>query len=187
MADIVLKCAACGRENKVSEYASPETLVCASCHHALEIPEPEKKSGKLQMRRIEGQQAETLTGETTENVPEEKIRRESAVAAAAVLGDVHKVREKVKRPHAFWGYLTFLIAGGILVGLQYMMKQRPDLMETYEWVRIGFSAIGAILLLSWRSRTARSRGCCVFSSCPMRFITRRCGWRPTGFRAFSWA
>ena len=147
VADIVLKCVACGRENKVSEYASPETLVCASCHHALEMPEPENKSGKLQMRRLEGQQAETLTGEARDNADEEKIRSESAVASAAVLGDVHKAREKVNRPHAFWSYLTFLLACGTLVGLQYMLKQRPDLMETYEWARIGFSAIGSILLL----------------------------------------
>jgi hypothetical protein len=148
MADIVLKCVACGKENKVSEYASAETLVCSSCHHALDIPEPENnKSGRLQMRRLENQQAETLTGETKSNVAEDKIRRESSAATAAVLSDVHKARTKVKRPHVFWSYLTFLISCGTLVGLQYMLKQRPDLMETYEWARIGFSAIGTILLL----------------------------------------
>lgn len=148
VADIVLKCVACGRENKVSEYASSEALVCASCHHALDIPEPENRSGKLQMRRIETQQAETLTGEARDNVAEEKIRRESSVASAAVLGDVHKARTKVKRPHVFWSYLTFLLVCGTLVGLQYMLKQRPDLMETYEWARIGLSAIASILLLA---------------------------------------
>jgi hypothetical protein len=148
VADIVLKCVACGRENKVSEYASSEALVCASCHHALDIPEPEKTSGKLQMRKLESQQAETLTGEAKDNVVEEKIRRESSVASAAVLGDVHKARGKVKRPHVFWSYLSFLIVCGTLVGLQYMMKQRPDLMETYEWARIGFSVIATILLLA---------------------------------------
>ena len=147
MADIVLKCVACGKKNKVSEYASSETLVCASCHHALDIPMLEKTSGKLQMRRIESQQAETLTGEVKDHAAEEKIRLASAVASAAVLGNVHKVRETVKHPHAFWSYLTFLLVCGILVGLQYMLKQRPDLMETYEWARIGFSAIGAVLLL----------------------------------------
>jgi hypothetical protein len=147
VADIVLKCRGCGKDNKVSEYASSEALVCAFCHHPLEVPAVETKSGKLQMRRLEGQRAETLTGETKDFVAEEKVRRESAVAAAAVLGDVHKVRETVKRPHAFWSYLTFLIVCGSLVGLQYMLKQRPDLMETYEWVRIGFSALGATLLL----------------------------------------
>jgi len=147
VADIILKCVACGRENKVSEYASPEALVCLSCHHALDIPEPEKRSAKLQMRRLDGQHAETLTGETRDNVVEEKIRRDSAVASAAVLGDVHKAREKVSRPHAFWSYLTFLLVSGTLVGLQYMMKQRPELMETYEWARIGFGAIGVVLLL----------------------------------------
>lgn len=144
MADIVLRCAACGKENKVSEYASAETLVCAACHHALEIPEPEKKVSKLQMRRIEG---ETLTGAAKSDAGEDKIRRASAVASAAILGDVHKARETVKRPHAFWSYLAFLIVCGSLVGLQYMLRQRPDLMATYEWVRIGFSAIGVVLLL----------------------------------------
>jgi hypothetical protein len=147
VADIVLKCVACGRENKVSEYASSETLVCASCHHTLDIPAVETKSGKLQMRRLENQQAEMLTGETKNNATEEKIRRESAIASSAILGDVHKAREKAQRPHAFWSYLTFLLVGGSLVGLQYMLKQRPDLMETYEWARIGLGAIGAVLLL----------------------------------------
>lgn len=144
MADIVLRCVACGRENRVSEYASAETLVCTACHHALELPEPEKKVSKLQMRRIEG---ETLIGAAKSDAGEDKIRRESAVSSAAILGDVHKARETVKRPHAFWSYLTFLLVCGIMVGLQYMLKQRPDLMATYEWVRIGFSAIGAVLLL----------------------------------------
>lgn len=147
MADIVLKCVACGRENKVSEYASSETLVCASCHHLLEMPELEKKSGRLQMRRLEKQDADTLTGEVRNNVADEKIRRESAVAAAAVLSDVHKVHEKAKHPHVFWSYVTFLLVCGTLVGLQYILKQRPDLMETYEWARISFSAIAAVLLL----------------------------------------
>ena len=147
MADIVLKCVACGGENKISEYASSETLVCASCHHALEMPALESKSGKLQMRRLEGQTTETLTGAASGNAAEEKVRIESAVASAAILRDVHKVRETVKRPHAFWSYLTFLMTAGILVGLQYLMKQRPELMETYEWVRIGFSVIGSVLLL----------------------------------------
>ena len=163
MADILLKCLECGRENKVSEYASPETRVCASCHHVLQIPESEKKSARLQMRRIENQQAETLTGGTADYVLEEKVRRESSVAAAAVLDDVHKVREKVKRPHAVWGYLTFLIAGGILIGLQYMMKQRPDLIQTYELARIGVSAIGAILLLMVAFRDSTFQGLlCLF-------------------------
>jgi hypothetical protein len=147
VADIVLKCAACGRENKVSEYASSEALVCASCHHALDIPAVETKSGRLHMRKLESQQAETLTGAARDNVDEEKIRRESSIASAAVLSDVHKARVKVKNPHAFWSYLTFLIVCGTLVGLQYMMKQRPELMEAYEWARIGFSAIATVLLL----------------------------------------
>ena len=147
MADIVVKCVSCGGENKVSEYASSETLVCVSCHHALEMPAVETKSGRLHMRKLEGQRTETLTGENKDNTVAEKVRIESAVASAAVLSNVHKVRETVKRPHAFWSYLTFLIVCGTLVGLQYMMKQRPDLMETYEWARIGFSVIGSVLLL----------------------------------------
>ena len=163
MADIVLTCPECGRENKVSEYASPETRVCASCRHALQIPEQEKKSARLQMRRIENHQAETLTGGTADYILEEKVRRDSAVAAAEVLGGVHKVREKVKRPHAFWGYLTFLIAAGILIGLQYLMKQRPDLIQTYEFARAGISAIGAILLLIVAFRDSTIQGLlCLF-------------------------
>ena len=147
MADIVLKCVACGRENKVSEYASSEALVCASCHHALDIPAVETRSGRLHMRKLESQQAETLTGAARDDVAEKKIRRESSIASAAVLSNVHKARVKVKNPHAFWSYLTFLIVCGTLVGLQYMMKQRPELMEAYEWARIGFSAIATVLLL----------------------------------------
>ena len=147
MADVILKCLECGKENKISEYASPETRICASCHHALQIPEQEKKSARLQMRRIENRQAETLTGGIADYVLDEKVRREFSHTAADVLSDIHKMRKKVKHPHAFWGYLTFLIASGILIGLQYQMKQHPDLIQTYELVRIGISAIGAILLL----------------------------------------
>ena len=147
MADVIIKCVACGRENKVSEYAAADTLICVGCHHGLELPEPEKVSGKLQMRKIENHEATSLSGKTTDNTADEKIRRESAVTSSAVLGEVHKVRETVKKPHAFWSYLTFLIVCGSLIGLQYMMKQRPDLMQTYDWARIAFSVIGFVLLL----------------------------------------
>jgi hypothetical protein len=147
VADITIRCIGCGKENKVSEYASAETLVCVACHHGLELPEPENKAAKLKMRKLESPQAEMLTGEVRSDVQEDKVRVESAVASAAILKDVHKAREKVKRPHVFWSYLTFLVTCGTLVGLQYMLKQRPDLMETYEWARIGFSAIGSVLLL----------------------------------------
>lgn len=147
MADIIIKCAACGKENKVSEYASAEALVCVGCHHPLQLPEPEKNPGRLKMRKIETHQAESLSGEVTDKTADEKVRIESAAASAAVLGEVHKVRETVKRPHAFWSYLTFLIVCGTLVGLQYVMKQRPDLMQTYAWARLGFGVLGAVLLL----------------------------------------
>ena len=147
MADIIVKCVSCGRENKVSEYAAAESLVCVACHHPLEMPEPEISSGKLQMRRIENHRAETLTGEAAGFVVEEKVRRESAVATAAVLGDVHKVREKVKRPHAIWGHMTFLLTAGSLIGMQYMLKQQPGLIDAYELARLGLSIIGLVLLL----------------------------------------
>jgi hypothetical protein len=115
------------------------------------------------MRRIGNQRAETLTGVTADNPDEQKIRRESAAAAAEVLGDVHKVREKVKRPRAFWGYLTFLIAAGILIGLQYLMKERQDLIQTYEIARIGVSAIGIVLLLMVAFRDSTIQGLlCLF-------------------------
>ena len=143
VADIVLRCIACGRENKVSEYASSETLICTACHHALETPEQAQRSTKLQMRKIEN---DTLTG-VAKDTTEEKKRVESAKSSAAVLGDVHKARTVVKRPHIFWSYLTFLLVCGILVGFQYFLKQRPDLTATYEWTRIVFGAIGALLLL----------------------------------------
>jgi hypothetical protein len=127
------------------------------------MPEQEKKTTRLQMRKIENHQAETLTGDTADYILQEKVRRESAVAAADVLGDVHKVREKVKRPHAFWGYLTFLIAAGILIGLQYMMKERPDLSRMYELARIGVSTIGATLLLIVAFRDSTIQGLlCLF-------------------------
>ncbi len=147
MADIILKCVSCGRENKVSEYAAAETLVCINCHHALELPEPENKAAKLKIRKLESPQAEMLTGTVRVDSHEERVRVESAVQSAAILKDVHKAREKAKRPHAFWSYLTFLITCGVLIGLQYYLKTRPDLMDTYEWARLGFSVIGTILLL----------------------------------------
>ena len=143
MADIVLRCIACGRENKVSEYASSETLICAACHHALEAPEQTQKGAKLQMRKIEN---DSLTGAAKDTSGEEK-RIESAKASAAILGDVHKARTVVKRPHVLWSYLTFLLVCGTLVGFQYLLEQRPDLTTAYEWTRIAFGAIGALLLL----------------------------------------
>lgn len=38
MADVRLKCTACGREMKISEYADVEKLVCPTCGQALRMP-----------------------------------------------------------------------------------------------------------------------------------------------------
>ena len=41
MADIVVKCAQCGKETSVSEYVDPDLATCGSCGEKLDIPHVE--------------------------------------------------------------------------------------------------------------------------------------------------
>jgi hypothetical protein len=47
MADVVLTCAACGRQTTVSEYVGAEGLVCDSCGAKLEAPVITRKTPRL--------------------------------------------------------------------------------------------------------------------------------------------
>jgi transcription initiation factor TFIIIB Brf1 subunit/transcription initiation factor TFIIB len=125
VADIILKCPKCGKENKVSEYAVQGSVVCASCQAPLDIPAAEKAM-RLQVRKIAHHQRETLTGKESVTRDDVVTRESKAQETAGVLGEVHKARTKVKTPNFVWALIPFLVLTAGLLGAQYMIKFHPE-------------------------------------------------------------
>lgn len=151
MADITLKCPKCGKQNKVSEYAEPGSAICSSCQAALDIPVSEKAL-RLSVRKISHHQRATLTGREPVTKDDVVTRDSKAQETAAVLGEVHKSRQKVKTPNFIWMLIPFLIVTAGLVGWQYMSKQHPgDPRWLHQFVlgrSIAYSLIYLLVLLS---------------------------------------
>lgn len=147
MADILVKCNGCGVENKVSEYASSGAVVCASCGAQLNVPAG-KTASRLQVRKIDAHQRSTLTDrEPVTTASEDQSRARDAARSADVLKGVHKIREKVKKPHSIWGWLLFLALAGVLIGAQYVMKDYPEVAKYYPLTRDISVAIASLLVI----------------------------------------
>ena len=52
MADIILTCAKCKAQMKISEYLSEKQIPCASCGEPIAVPERKKAAGGLKLRKI---------------------------------------------------------------------------------------------------------------------------------------
>ena len=147
MADILVKCNACGMENKVSEYASSGAVVCASCGAPLNVPAG-KTTSRLQVRTIDAHQRATLTDrKPVTTTAEDQSRARSAAKAEEVLQGVHRIREKVKKPHSIWGWLIFLVLAGILIGAQYVMKDYPQVAQYYPITRDVAAVLVSVLVM----------------------------------------
>ncbi len=157
MADLILKCTKCGAENKVSEYAAVEALVCAACKAPL--PPPNRSDApRLQVRTIGRNERSTLTGTTAAGKPPPaEAPRFEGVRSDEVLKDVHKSREAVRNPRSFWGWLTFLAAAAVLIGMQYLLKDNPHLANSYLLTRhisLGLVSL-AVICVAFQEGTAQ--------------------------------
>ncbi len=161
MADIAIKCPACGRENKISEYASADMFVCSACKKPLEQPS-HAAGARLKVRTIEDNRRSTLVGERIPPPLEEAKRiAEAGAQVEAVVKDVHKARTKVKTYKTLWNYLAFLLVGGILVGGQYLVQRNPALMQSYAMTRLvvmGLTTL-AVLLAAFQDSTFQGLLC----------------------------
>ena len=149
MADILVKCRKCGRENKVSEYAAAGAVACPSCGTPLEFESAAVKQARLQVRRIDGGRGETLTGSEVDRLKptgETLTLPQSAPSMTEVYEDVHKVRQKTHVPYAIWNWIAFVAVAGILVGAQwYTTVVNLAWFNFYFWGR--YAVWGVVLLL----------------------------------------
>jgi hypothetical protein len=149
VADIIVRCGHCGRDNKVSEYAADGGVVCAGCDQALNLPTMERGADKLRMRKIATNQGDTLTGrDMSRTEGEENISATTAAAMNKVLDDVHRARTKVKNPFAIWSWLAFFGLGGLLVGAQYLVANGyAEYMQYYQIARLVSVGLVSLLVL----------------------------------------
>lgn len=148
MADIQLKCAQCGKETTVSEFASVESLACPACGAALSLPERGAETAALKIRL---QERESKTGLTGQEMDVDVLAR--AVAAKetdSVLGEVHKARTQLQKSTGLWLWVVLLLVGGGLIGWQYAVAEGlgPDwLTDSYPVVRSVVSGLATVIVL----------------------------------------
>jgi len=73
---------------------------------------------------------------------------ESEAKPPDILEEVYKPRQAEKKIAALWGWLAFLVLGGVLVGLQFMVQEDQGAVPVYGWVRgIALAIIYLLMLL----------------------------------------
>jgi DNA-directed RNA polymerase subunit RPC12/RpoP len=147
MADIQLRCAQCGKEITVSEFASAEALTCPACGQALALPE-RSKPAPLTIRPMSRESKTALTG--GEMDLDVLARAVAGKETESVLGEVHKARTAVKKSTTIWLFIALLIVGGGLVGWQYALAEDIGpgaLSQWYATVRSAVAGLGALLVL----------------------------------------
>jgi hypothetical protein len=131
VADIKLVCPDCDYECAVSEHVSAVVVKCPMCNAQIPVPHVERESVSLSVKgngsaRPEPEEApppQQPSPASLDDLPVSAIR------------DVYRVREKVKRPLAIWGWVAFLVVAGLLVGMQSLAKGSPEMTRNYVWVR----------------------------------------------------
>jgi hypothetical protein len=149
VADIVVKCLRCGKESTISQYAASGTVPCPSCKTPLDMPAAEKGLSRLQMRKGK---ADTPVDLSAEEIKKHEIPKNaeppSIDQVQAVLSNVHKSRQKVKKQHAFLSLLSFVLVGGLLIGWQYYISRHGQYVDQYMMTRgIVIGIVGLLTLL----------------------------------------
>ncbi|MBU1908831.1 MAG: hypothetical protein KJ726_02160 [Verrucomicrobia bacterium] len=138
MADIEIRCAQCGKEIVVSEFASAESLICPACGQPMALPERHEPA-TLTMRTMDRKSKTGLTG--AEMDMDVLARAVAAKETESVLGEVHKARTAIKKSTTLWLFIVLLIVGGGLVGWQYAVAKHLGPGALAEWYVIGRSAV----------------------------------------------
>jgi hypothetical protein len=168
MADILTKCRKCGRETKVSEYATAGAVMCPGCGTPLEFQSAAPNQARLQVRRMDRvERSDTLTGEVNERLtPQgEAISAAQRIATADIYEGVHKARQKIRMPLAIWNWIAFAALAGLLVGAQwYTTVIDPAYFEFYFWGRFAVWGLITLLILMVAFEDSTSQGLlCLFA------------------------
>jgi hypothetical protein len=101
------------------------------CNAQIPVPHIEQESVFLSLKN------RAPTPSDSEEAPPPQVSSPVSLTDLPVsaINDVYRVREKVKRPLAVWGWVAFLAVAGILVGMQSLAKGSPEITRNYVWVR----------------------------------------------------
>ncbi|NCC52813.1 MAG: hypothetical protein EOM20_16580, partial [Spartobacteria bacterium] len=146
MADIVVVCPICGRTCSVSEYVEAEAITCPDCSSRIPLPNAGKKGSGLSLRhdteafladaapKVVAPPPESESPKKKKREKKKKKKGEDAQTTAAwetsgvvpnqenvsdAMRGVHDTKERIRTPRAILGILSFLLVGGVMVGLLY--------------------------------------------------------------------
>jgi len=183
MADIVVVCPICGRTCSISEYVEAETITCPECNSRIPLPNTGGSGSGLSLRTDSDAYLTEAAPEIEEVAPPEekpkkkkwrrkkKKKKDEATEAwdktgvvpnsedvANSMDSIHDTTEGIRTPRAILGVFSFLIVGGIMVGLLYGMKDHPEFQMYYQWARIGAWGIIGILMIAVAFEDATIQG-----------------------------
>lgn len=162
MADIQVKCRKCRRETKVSEYAVSGEVKCPGCGTPLEFTSQSTQTARLRLKREDTATNGRPAGAGLKPSTAAEATAERTAPKLDVLQDVHKARQKVKRPLAIWNWLAFLALAGALIGAEYFVTViNRSFMPYYlmgRWGIWGFVAL-LVLIVAFEDGTAQGLLC----------------------------
>jgi hypothetical protein len=138
MADVRVRCPHCGTETTLSQYTASDSAICPSCKASLGIPEqpPPDIPFRLNLRHAEA--AKDAAGPSASA---------DQIAAANVLQQVYKSRQKVKPANPVWSWVGFVVIAGLLIGFQCFVKQDAGLLRAYQITRSIVAGVATLLVL----------------------------------------
>ena len=140
MADVPITCPKCRKETSVSEYASPETLVCPSCGGKLELP----AITPAMARRAPMLKPTEAVAPPPSALVEEPGRR-SVLDLFTRARRLRRESRKERLPHVFKSWLLFFAAAGALYYLRW--KSNLSLPDLDTVITAGIYATGVLQLV----------------------------------------
>lgn len=141
MGDIGLKCTACGREFKVSEFIAQEQVSCPGCAAPVPVVRPESNQPRLQLK----EEMQPVEPEKARAEPAPKDSRGLAEGEGQrLLEEIHRTPPPSRIPAWLATWVGFLVVGGVLIGLQYLLREGYPQGSYYLQVR---NSVGILIYL----------------------------------------
>lgn len=139
MADVSIRCPACGQLNVMSEFVADHARVCSACK--AQLPAPVSTANELFL-------APKFAASHVERGSETIAKMLPVTSAGVALQEkTHSTRQKAKGPSRIAGALLFALLAGLFVAIEYFAARSAPLMSWYLTGRYGVVGIALALIL----------------------------------------
>ncbi len=150
MPDVIIDCPECGREYKVSEYATVDGMTCLTCGAGLSMPEFERTTDGLKLKK---QETLSKTPRMMPATPQPGVPMAATMVPSSEPGDhpvpmgsIHEEVE-IKELPKWMSIVVAVLLIGLFVGFQYKADDFDQFLSVYIWARSIFAAAAFILVV----------------------------------------